>query len=171
MLLRITCLKTIPRPFDCRPKLERSRAHWSTTKKAPSPRVAHELGLTNVFFTGWLPHDLLSKGLNLADVFVAPSYYEPFGQVFLEAMATGLPVIAARSGGPTSFVVDTGPAANGWFSEVDDVQSLAQIIYQALTGGAQRRRRGDNALELARKDYSWRGIAGRYVTAYGQMID
>ncbi len=124
-----------------------------------------------MFFTGWLPHDLLSKGLNLTDVFVAPSYYEPFGQVFLEAMATGLPVIATRSGGPSSFVVDTGPAANGWFSEVDDVQSLAQIMYQALTEGAERKRRGDNALELVRKDYSWTGIAGRYVAAYTQLID
>ena len=133
--------------------------------------VAQELGLKNIFFTGWLPHDLLSKGLNLANVFVAPSYYEPFGQVFLEAMATGLPVIATRSGGPTSFVVDTGLAANGWFSEVDDVQSLAEIMFQALTDGAERKRRGDNALELVRMDYSWTGIAGRYVAAYTQLID
>ena len=133
--------------------------------------VARQLGLTNVFFTGWLPHDLLSKGLNLADAFVAPSYYEPFGQVFLEAMATEVPVIATRSGGPLSFVVDAEPAANGWFAEVDDVQSLAQAIYQALTDGAERKRRGENALELVRKSYSWAGIARRYVAAYSQLID
>ena len=133
--------------------------------------VVRQLGLTNVFFTGWLPHDLLSKGLNLADAFVAPSYYEPFGQVFLEAMATGVPVIATRSGGPLSFVVDAEPAANGWFAEVDDVQSLAQAIYQALTGGSERKRRGGNALELVRKSYSWAGIARRYVAAYRQLVD
>ncbi|MFQ5921671.1 MAG: glycosyltransferase family 4 protein [Anaerolineales bacterium] len=133
--------------------------------------LARELGLTNVFFTGWLPHALLSKGLNLADVFVAPSYYEPFGQVFLEAMATGVPVIATRSGGPSSFVVDTGPAANGWFAEVDDAQSLAQTMYQALTDSAERKRRGDNALELVRKDYSWTEIARRYAAAYSQLIN
>ena len=133
--------------------------------------VTRQLGLTNVFFTGWLPHDLLSKGLNLADLFVAPSYYEPFGQVFLEAMATGVPVIATRSGGPLSFVVDTGPAANGWFAEVDDVRSLAQTIYQALIDEAENRRRGGNALALVRKEYSWAGIARRYVAAYRQLID
>ncbi len=133
--------------------------------------VAGELGLTNVYFSGWLPHALLSKGLNLADVFVAPSYYEPFGQVFLEAMASGLPVIATRSGGPSSFVVDTGPDANGWFAEVDDVQSLAEIIYQALQDVAERTRRGANALELIRRDYSWKGIAKRYFDAYKQLID
>ena len=132
--------------------------------------VAREIGLTNVFFTGWLPHDLLSKGLNLADTFVAPSYYEPFGQVFLEAMATRVPVIATRSGGPLSFVVDAGPDANGWFAEVDDVQSLAQTIYRALTDEAESRRRGGNALSLVRKEYSWAGIARRYVAAYRQLI-
>ena len=133
--------------------------------------VARQLGLTNVFFTGWLPHDLLSKGLNLADAFVAPSYYEPFGQVFLEAMATGIPVIATRSGGPLSFVVDAEPAANGWFAEVDDVQSLAQTIYQALKDGPERKRRGENALELVRKSYSWAGIAKRYIAVYRQLIE
>ncbi|GMR09950.1 MAG: hypothetical protein BMS9Abin28_0771 [Anaerolineae bacterium] len=132
--------------------------------------VARELGLTNVFFTGWLPHGLLSKGLSLADVFVAPSYYEPFGQVFLEAMAARVPVIATRSGGPLSFVVDTGPGANGWFAEVDDLQSLAQTIYQALTDEAESSRRGGNALALVRKEYSWAGIAKRYVAAYRQLI-
>lgn len=132
--------------------------------------VARELGLPNVFFTGWLPHDILSKGLNLADVFVAPSYYEPFGQVFLEAMATGLPVIATRSGGPLSYVVGSGAEANGWFCEVDDVDSLAQVLYEALTGEGERNRRGDNALALIREEYSWMGIARRYVAVYRQLI-
>ena len=133
--------------------------------------LARELDLPNVFFAGWLPHDLLAKGLNLADVFVAPSYFEPFGQVFLEAMATSLPVIATRSGGPTSFVVDSGPAANGWFVEIDDVDSLALTLYQALTESAEAKRRGENALMLIRQEYSWVGIAQHYVSAYSQLID
>ena len=58
--------------------------------------VVRSLDLPNVFFCGWLPHDVLSQGLNLADVFVAPSHHEPFGQVYLEAMAAGVPVIASR---------------------------------------------------------------------------
>jgi D-inositol-3-phosphate glycosyltransferase len=131
--------------------------------------LARQLGLPNVFFTGWLPHAVLSKGLNLADVFVAPSHYEPFGQVFLEAMATRLPVIATRSGGPLSFVADSGREANGWFCKVDDVHSLAQTIYAALTSAAERKRRGDNALALIQSTYSWMGIARQYVTVYRQL--
>jgi glycosyltransferase involved in cell wall biosynthesis len=133
--------------------------------------LARELDLPNVFFTGWLPHAILSKAINLADVFVAPSYFEPFGQVFLEAMATRMPVVATRSGGPLSFVVDAGREANGWLCEVDNVDSLAQTIHQSLTSEVERKRRGDNALALIRRKYSWMEVAKRYVTVYRQLID
>jgi glycosyltransferase involved in cell wall biosynthesis len=63
-------------------------------------------------------------------------------------------------------VVDTGPRANGWFSEVDDVDSLAEAMGQALTDEKERQRRGANALSLIRKQYDWRDIAQRYVELY-----
>jgi glycosyltransferase involved in cell wall biosynthesis len=128
--------------------------------------LAHSLGLPNVFFCGWLPHDTLSQGLNLADLLVAPSFNEPFGQVYLEAMATGMPVVATRSGGPLDFVADDGPQANGWFAEVDDVDSLAGVLHRALTDAGERQRRGANALRLIREEYDWRGIAKRYLEVY-----
>ena len=128
--------------------------------------VARSLDLPNVFFCGWLPHDVLSRGLNLADVLVAPSYNEPFGQVYIEAMATGVPVITTRSGGPLDFVVGTGPRANGWFCEVDDMDSLAATLQDAVTNETERKRRGENALELVRGEYDWKRIARRYAELY-----
>jgi glycosyltransferase involved in cell wall biosynthesis len=56
-------------------------------------------GSEGIFFTGWRGHDELPEGLNGADVLVAPSVDEPFGQVYLEAMACGLPVIATPTAG------------------------------------------------------------------------
>jgi glycosyltransferase involved in cell wall biosynthesis len=132
--------------------------------------VARSLDLPNVFFCGWLPHDVLSQGLNLADVLVAPSYNEPFGQVYLEAMATGLPVIATRSGGPVDFVVESGPRANGWLCEVDDVESLAATLHQAITNETERQRRGANALALVRGEYDWKEIAHRYAEVYRRVM-
>ena len=132
--------------------------------------VARSLDLSNVFFCGWLPHDALSEGLNVADVLVAPSYNEPFGQVYIEAMATGVPVIATRSGGPLDFVVDTGPRANGWFCEVDDVDSLATTLHQVLMNETERKRRGTNALALIRGEYDWKEIARRYDEVYKHVI-
>jgi glycosyltransferase involved in cell wall biosynthesis len=133
--------------------------------------VARSLDLPNVFFCGWLPHDLLSQGLNLADVLVAPSYNEPFGQVYIEAMATGVPVIGTRSGGPLDFVAETGPGANGWLCEVDDLDSLAATLHQALTNEEERKRRGENAMALIRGEYDWEGIARRYAEVYRQVIE
>ena len=128
--------------------------------------VARSLDLPNVFFCGWLPHDVLSQGLNLADVFVAPSHHEPFGQVYLEAMAAGVPVIATRSGGPLDFVLDSGPRANGWLCEVDDVESLAAALRDAVLKERERKKRGSNALALVRAEYDWDEIARRYVGLY-----
>ncbi len=132
--------------------------------------VARSLDLPNVFFCGWLPHEVLSQGLNLADVLVAPSYNEPFGQVYLEAMATGLPVIATRSGGPLDFVVESGPRANGWLCEVDDLESLAATLHQAIMNETERQRRGANALTLIRGEYDWKEIAHRYTEVYRRVI-
>ena len=132
--------------------------------------LARSLDLPNVFFCGWLPHDVLSQGLNLAAVMVAPSYNEPFGQVYLEAMATGVPVVATRSGGPLDFVVDAGERANGWLCEVDDLESLAATLHQALADETERKRRGANALALVRGEYDWKEIARRYAEIYRQVI-
>jgi len=132
--------------------------------------VARSLDLPNVFFCGWLPHDVLSQGLALADLLVAPSYNEPFGQVYIEAMATGVPVIATRSGGPLDFVVETGPRANGWLCEVDHLDSLAKTLHQALMNEKERKRRGANAMALIRGEYDWKQIARRYADIYRHVI-
>ena len=75
-------------------------------------------------------------------------------------------MIATRSGGPLDFVVDTGPRANGWLCEVDDVESLAVTLRHAITDEKERKRRGANALALVRGEYDWKEIARRYTELY-----
>jgi D-inositol-3-phosphate glycosyltransferase len=106
--------------------------------------------------------------LNIADVFVAPSENEPFGLVFLEAMASGAPVIASRSGGPLSFVVADGDKANGWFCEEDDPVSLTRVIIESISNHAERRRRGRNVRATV-TDYGWSRIAERFEDVYQRM--
>ena len=129
----------------------------------------NRLGLTNIFFCGWLEHEELAQALNLADVFVAPSSHEPFGQVYLEAMASGVPVIATRSGGPQSFVVDEGNAANGWLCPPDDRDALARVLSAALDNADERARRGANGLGLVRRKYSWTEVAGQFLELYERL--
>jgi D-inositol-3-phosphate glycosyltransferase len=133
--------------------------------------VAQELDVDGVFFSGWRGHDELPLGLSCADVFVAPSVEEPFGLVFLEAMSCHLPVITTRTGGPVSFVNTVAGKPNGWLVEPDDVDALADALVEAVSDGAVRRERADNARHQARGSFSWRALAGRYEALYAEVID
>ena len=131
--------------------------------------VATRADLSGVFFAGWRGHDDLPLGLACADCFVAPSTDEPFGLVYLEAMACGLPVIGTLSGGPPSFVNVVPGEPDGWLVAPDDEEALATAIVHALESGAERNRRGENAARHVRDSYSWNGLAGRFARLYEDL--
>ena len=132
--------------------------------------VASSLGVEGVFFAGWRGHDDLSVALNCADILVAPSVDEPFGQVYLEAMASGLPVIATRSGGPLSFVNIESDRPNGWMVMPDDQASLAAALIEAASNETERRIRGQRGRSLIEREYDWRQIAERVEAIYRDAI-
>jgi glycosyltransferase involved in cell wall biosynthesis len=132
--------------------------------------VARSGGSEGIFFIGWRGHDDLPEGLNAADVLVAPSVDEPFGQVYLEAMACGLPVIATPTGGPLSFVNSVSGRPNGWLVNPDDEAALAAILIEAVNGAQERRARGEAAYEQIRSAYTWDTAATRVVSLYERMV-
>ena len=127
-------------------------------------------GIDGVFFAGWRGHDDLPLGLASADVFVAPSVNEPFGQVYLEAMSCGLPVIATSTGGPKSFVNVEPEREPGWPVEPGDAQSLASAMAEAVDTRSLRQTRGRNARLYVTREYSWDRISDRVVGAYEDII-
>ena len=122
--------------------------------------------IEGVFFDGWRDHDELPLGLSCADCFVAPSTDEPFGLVYLEAMACELPVIGTLSGGPPSFINVTPGEPDGWLVPPDDEAALAEAMIAAVADETQRTSRGGNALRHARENYSWQHVAGQVVEVY-----
>lgn len=87
------------------------------------------LGVSDrVHFLGRLSREKMQAELQAANCFVLPSRYEAFGAVLIEAMATGLPVIATRSGGPDSIV--TGE--NGILVEADRAEALADAMEKMM---------------------------------------
>jgi N-acetylglucosaminyldiphosphoundecaprenol N-acetyl-beta-D-mannosaminyltransferase len=99
-----------------------------------------ELGLAEVVrFSGWLSQSESSAILARSDVFVLPSIYESGGAVLLEAMASGLPVIASKWGGPTDYI---DPSC-GILVDADGPDILVSGLTKAmleLSGAPDRRR-------------------------------
>jgi glycosyltransferase involved in cell wall biosynthesis len=132
--------------------------------------VAAELGVKDVFFSGWRPHDDTAMALACSDVMVAPSVNEPFGQVYLEAMACGLPVIGTSSGGPLTFINTSPEDPDGWLVEPDSEQALADAMIEAINDAGERSRRGECAHATVQHTYSWDAIAERFITVYQEAI-
>ena len=132
--------------------------------------VATREGVDGVFFTGWRGHDDLPLGLSCADTFVAPSTDEPFGLVYLEAMACELPVIGTTSGGPPSFVNVVRGEPDGWLVPPDDEAALTAAMVTAIEDAVERASRAANAGRHAREQHSWRSTAGRLAAIYDECL-
>lgn len=87
------------------------------------------LGLDEVVeWRGTVQREALPHVFREADAFVLPSLHESFGVVFIEALASGIPVIATRCGGPEEFVTED----NGLLIPVGEVESLASAMEQLV---------------------------------------
>jgi glycosyltransferase involved in cell wall biosynthesis/predicted metal-dependent phosphoesterase TrpH len=87
-------------------------------------RVGERLG-ESARFLGWLEGEDLARAYAAADVFLFPSSTDTFGQVILEAQASGLPVIAVAEGGPLSLVRHR---ESGLLCEADAAQLAAALL-------------------------------------------
>lgn len=132
--------------------------------------VATSLGIDGVFFAGWRGHEDLVVGFNCADVFVAPSVDEPFGRVYLDAMACGLPAIATDSGGPTSFVNADPARLNGWRVIPDSETNLVDAMIEGVSDPAVRLERGRHGRRMIENEYDWRHVAGRVDRIYDDVL-
>jgi glycosyltransferase involved in cell wall biosynthesis len=118
------------------------------------------LGLQNsVRFLGFLPEPDLPRYFALADLFCFPSIFETFGIVLAQAMAAGLPVVAADSSAVPD-VVQHG--ITGLLSPPLDADAMAVNIARLLDDPLLRRHMGQAARERAVQLYDWERVARLY---------
>jgi len=103
------------------------------------------------FFTGHLEDDALSTAYASADFFVMPSKTETFGLVTLEAMSSGLPVLAAAAGGTKDLVQHD---ENGLLYGPEDIESMIEGAKRLIDSPELRQRLALRARETAEKA-SW----------------
>jgi glycosyltransferase involved in cell wall biosynthesis len=121
---------------------------------------------TPTVFTGYLQGDDLAHAYASADLFVFPSASETFGNVVLEAMASGLPVIAPRAGGPVDHVRD---GYNGFLFAPDNLAEMVALVRWLAWSPEHTRRLGAHAREYAQSQ-SWEEILDRLLDEYASLI-
>lgn len=105
----------------------------------------------DIIFTGYKKGEDLAQVYASADIFAYPSTTETFGNVIIEAMASGLPVVAAATGGILDSVID---GYNGLLTTPKDVDSFADGIVKFIENDAFRKDCANHAAEYA-KTKSW----------------
>ena len=129
--------------------------------------LAKEHGLQDmVTFTGAVRQAELPKYYSAADVFVMPSYYETFGLASLEAMACGTPVIAARVGGPRSFIEE---GKSGFLVSWHCPEPYAERLELVLRRDELRERIGMAARDKART-MGWDTMVRAILKHYDALI-
>ncbi len=129
------------------------------------------LSLTNrVQFHGRLAQAAAAELLRNSDIMVLPSMRECGGAVVLEAMASGVPVIATKWGGPEDYLTgDTGvlipPATPKIF-----VRELANTLYSMAKSPKLRTQMGQAGARRARLLYDWRVKANRILDIYEDVV-
>lgn len=130
-------------------------------------KMERECDPSKTVFTGKLVEQQLSEVYASADLFVFPSLTETFGNVVLEAMASGLPVLAANEGGPKNIIQEgkTGfllePKNEKAFNERIDLLIDNRPLYDEIK---------ENALSYAR-NVSWDNIIKQLYKYYIDQID
>ncbi len=133
-------------------KAVQTHNHWGSSFKlilvgdGPSREKLESMGIDNVLFLGYKSGRELQEVYASADLFVFPSSTETFGNVILEAMCSGLPVVAARAGGVKDNVIDM---YNGMTFQPGDHLDMARAINMLLLDKTLRSQLASNAVEYA----------------------
>jgi sugar transferase (PEP-CTERM/EpsH1 system associated) len=130
-------------------------------------RLAAALGIAELT---WLPGAVadVTDVLRSFDIFVLPSLSEGISNTILEAMATGIPIVATATGGNPELVED---GSNGRLFTPGDVSGLARLLAGYIGEPALRRAHGGAGRQIAVERFSLAEMVARYQELYLRLCD
>jgi glycosyltransferase involved in cell wall biosynthesis len=105
--------------------------------------------IDNVILAGYKTENEISKFYKVADVFVLPSYYDPWGMVINEAMCFELPIITTNMTGSSYDLVKNG--YNGYIIKPGDIVSLRKRIIELKENNIKRIKFGKRSFDLIKE--------------------
>ncbi|HZG42700.1 MAG TPA: glycosyltransferase, partial [Longimicrobium sp.] len=126
-----------------------------------------ERDLPDAFFAGHQSGAGLARWYASGDMFVFPSTTETFGNVVVEAQASGMPTVVVNRGGPPDLVQ---PGRTGFIARPNDPEDLAARVEELLRDPERRARMGAQA-RAAAAERDWGAINGRLLQSYARVID
>jgi glycosyltransferase involved in cell wall biosynthesis len=117
-------------------------------------------------FTGFQSGADLGRAVAGMDIFFMPSVTESFGNVTYEAMAAGVPVVAANATGAMDIIAH---GTSGFLVEPSDIAGYADAIARLATDPALRSAAGAKSHELVR-DFHWDKVNAAMIAAYEELL-
>jgi len=164
-------VKALPRVLESNPSVHMVMAGEGDRRQEWRDQTSSWEG--RVHFPGEVLRDTLPDLYRAADLFVLPAIHDRRGNVdglpnvILEAMASGLPVVASGISG-IPLAVESGQ--NGVLVAEGDVEDLADGLLRSLADGRRMRAMGAAARRKTEVSLTWDAVAGRYREAYSEAL-
>lgn len=121
---------------------------------------------SQVYFFDAINHDEVKYIYGAADVYLCLSDYEPFGLTILEAMLTGVPVVATKNGGPVNIIT---PGVNGYLVQPNEENAVAYEMYRLIRDDKLRQKIISRAKAHVVNYYTWDVRAKEFYGVYSEL--
>ena len=159
-------VRLLPEIAEMLPEEVRNDVHWLVVGDGPIKQELEDKAPANMTFTGFLTGDDLVQAYAASDLFIFPSTTETFGNVVLESLACGTPVVAANAGGVRTIIQH---GVTGLLCEEKDVKGFADSITQLIKNKDQRLQLAENGKNYALTQ-TWDAIFENLLYEYEEAI-
>ncbi len=168
---RLVARKAVDQLIAVMPHLKTTRAHLiiigTGSLEQELRKKAQELNVRErVHFMGYVSEEEKFRILHMSDVFISTSMHEGFGLIFLEAMASGLPIICYDNGGQTDFLED---GQTGFVVRLNDQLTIVDRCQRLIQDTGMRKTMSAECLKMV-EDYFIEQSASRYEALFHEVI-